>query len=287
MIKKLGLVVLCFFILAGVTGCKKDVKDPFMAKVDAAIDRFMEKQIANFINTKDEVILDYYVVLSVKALENSGYPKLSSLVDTSKVQVYFSDYDYSSVTNLFKAIVIKKALGLNYDNEKAYVKDLKEVDIYSYAYGLAITEITGANDGLKQDLLTKINVIRDSDYRDADYAGVALIACANDDIDKTPLYSLIDSSLSKDGIMFWGEESASTTANVILGLIANGIDPTSPTYTTDGVNLIEALLAFETNGAFKNQLDGDVDLLFATSQGFAALVGYKLFVQNQKYNLFY
>lgn len=288
MFKKMGLVVLCFFLLAGVTGCKKDVKDNLLAKVDLAIDNFIDKQLDNFINTDDEVVLDYYTVLSVKALEKSGYPiKFDKLVDANKAKTYLDNIDTSSIASLFKVIVMKKTLGFNLDNEKIILASISEVDIYSYAYGLVATVITDVNENLKNDILSKINIIREEDYRDADYAGVALIACANDDINKEPLYNLINQSLSSKGVMFWGEESASTTANVILGLMANGIDPTSEAYTTDGVNLIEALLQFESNGAFKNKLDGDIDLMFATPQGFAALVGYKLFKNKQKYNLFY
>ena len=287
MFRKLGLLVLSFLLLAGATGCKKEEKDPLLAKVDLAIDAFVSDQLTKFISTDDKVVLDYYVIPAIKALEDNGYDiKLNELVDMNKVNTYYADYDYSTVGDIFKATVIRKAFNLNLDTAKIKLTEITEVDVWSYTNGLMALNITGVNNTLKQELLTKINVFTEDDYRDADYAGVALMASANSDIDKNPLYNLINTSLSKDGVVTWGEANSSSTANVILGLIANGINPTNEEYTTNGVNLVEALLLYQTDGAFKNKLNGEVDLTFATPQAFSALVAYKLFVKNQKFNLF-
>lgn len=287
MLKKLGLLVLSFLLLAGATGCKKKEKDPLLAKVDLAINAFVENYLDKYVATEEEIVLDYYVVPAVKALEDNGYDiKLSDLVDNTKLTTYFDSYDYSSVASIFKATIIQKALGVNLDTAKAKLNELTEVDQWSYTYGLIALSITNVNNALKQDLLTKVNVIKAEDFRDADYAGVALMATDNDDIDKKALHALIDSSLSKDGIITWDKANSSATANVILGIVASGINPTSEQYTTEGVNLIEALLSYQKDGAFTNEVAGDIDLMFATPQAFAALVAYKVFVSNKKFNLF-
>ena len=284
---KVRVFNLSFLLLAGATGCKSEEKDLLLAKVDLAIEEFIDNHLNKFIATEDEVVLDYYVVPAIKALEDNGYDiKLKELVDVDKINAYYSSYDYSSVASLFKATVIRKALGLNLDTVKTKLNELTEVDQWSYNYGLIALNITDVNSELKQDLLTKVNVIKEEDYRDADYAGVTLMATSNDDINKESLHNLINTSLSKDGVITWGKANSSSTANVILGLLANGINPTSEEYTTDEVNLIEALLTYESDGAFVNELDKDVDLMFATPQAFAALVAYKIFVNTHKFNLF-
>lgn len=283
MFKKLGLVVLALLLLAGATSCKSE-KDELMVQVDKAIDLFIENHLDKFVN---EESLDYYVVPAIKALEANGYKiKLTDVVPVAKVNEYYTDYDYSSVANIFKATVIRKAYGLSLDDAKNNLEEVTEVDVWSYTYGLIALNITGVNSALKADLLTKVNVIREEDYRDADYAGLALVATANDNIDKISLHELINTSLSNEGIVTWESANSSSTANVILGLLASGINPTSEEYTTEGVNLIEALLKYHKDGAFANKLGEDPDLMFATPQAFSALVAYKIFTKQQKFNLF-
>ena len=106
------------------------------------------------------------------------------------------------------------------------------------------------------------------------------------DIDKSELFSLIDANLTDEGIMSWERVNACSNAYVILGLIATGVDPAA--YGEGGsVNLVEALLRFEKDGAFSNYEDQELDLAFATPQAFSALVAYKIFLEtHQSFLLF-
>ena len=69
-------------------------------------------------------------------------------------------------------------------------------------------------------------------------------------------------------------------SQVILGLLANGIDPTGTDYTKGTNNLISRLLDFGTEtGSFDYVLDDELteDLAFSTPQAFLALVTYQVF----------
>src|SRR5690606_38091787 len=90
--------------------------------------------------------------------------------------------------------------------------------------------------------------------------------------------SYIKENLTEDGVSSWGSANSASTASVIFGLIAHAIDPRSEEYQTVGVDLIEALLTYELNGAFKWTLDQEeADMMFSTPQVFAALVAYKVY----------
>jgi hypothetical protein len=90
-------------------------------------------------------------------------------------------------------------------------------------------------------------------------------------------YTYLSDALSEDGIISWGNANAASTATIILGLVAQGIDPEDEAYQTNGVGLIEALMAYEADGSFKWKLtDENPDLMFSTPQAFSALVAYKL-----------
>ena len=67
-------------------------------------------------------------------------------------------------------------------------------------------------------------------------------------------------------------------SQVIMGLIANNIDPTGDDYTKGTNNLISRLTEFQTDtGSFYWVLGDDVteDLSFSTPQAFLALVVYQ------------
>ncbi len=288
MIKKLGIIILALFMLAGVTGCEnkeKEEKDPLIKEVDEAIADFLEIYAEDYVN---EETLDYYVISAISALEESGYDvKLTDFISKDDVKTYYENEEYDSISKIFKALLNLKAFNVDNSNVVSELNKVTEVDIYSYSYGLIALKNANINNQLREDILSKINVIREEDYRDADYAGVSLMALGNDDITKEPFYTLINDSLTKDGINAWGSPSSSSTANVILGLLSQGIDPRNEEYTTEGTNLIQALLKYEENGAFKNNIDQEIDLMFATPQGFAALVAFKMYYNNNKpFNLF-
>ncbi len=98
------------------------------------------------------------------------------------------------------------------------------------------------------------------------------------------------SQLDSGGVMtrdvVWGEttypgtENASSISQIILGLIANGIDPTGIDYTKGTNNLISRLLEFGTETGSFDYVMGDElteDLAFSTPQAFLALVAYQVY----------
>lgn len=286
--KKLIVLFLALMLLAGATGCTKpENKEKTREElVDEAIAAFLKNHAAKYVDGKSGKF-DYFVVRAIAALETvDSKVKLSNYATLEEAEAELIK-DEMSVSELFKASLILDALDGDLTVIKDQVEQLSEVDKYSYAYALVTLKQSGVENDLREELLDKIPVVLDEDYRDADYAATALLALGDDEVDFTSLMNLIDSSLSKEGIVFWGTASGAATASVVLGLIAQGISPVSEDYTTDGVDLVTALLKYETGGAFKNELDKDIDEMFATPQAFAALVAYKIYSKtNKSYNLF-
>ena len=75
----------------------------------------------------------------------------------------------------------------------------------------------------------------------------------------------------------YGVENSESISQVIIGLCANGIDPTSKEFTKNGVNLIEALLTFKTeDGGFCHIYDTGSNGM-STEQATLALETYREF----------
>lgn len=280
MFKKMWAVLLLVLMLAGATGCQTQLSEQ-EKQVNEAIEAFLDDYVSNYLSVNGEtIVIDYYVASAIYLLEQSGYDvSINDYLSDSQAQTFIDQLDYTAPTNIFKALVIAKAFEIEANLAIAALEALETVDVWSYAYVLIALNMADVNPALKQTILADINVIRSEDYRDADFAAIALMATKDESIDQTPFQSLINEALTKEGIFAWGQANAASTANVIIGLIALGIDPTSEDYTTEEMNLISALFAYETNGAFANYLEDELDLAYATPQGFAALVVYKRFIQ--------
>lgn len=281
MFKKMWAVLLLVLMLAGATGCQTQISEQ-EKQVNEAIEAFLDDYVSNYLSVNGEtIVIDYYVASAIYLLEQSGYDvNINDYLSDSQAQTFIDQLDYTSATNIFKALVIAKAFDIEANLAIDALEALETVDVWSYAYVLIALNMTNVNPTLKQTILADINVIRTEDYRDADFAAIALMATTNQSLDQQPFHTLINEALTKDGIFAWGQANAASTANVIIGLIALGSDPTSEDYTTEGVHLVSALFAYETEGAFANYLDDELDLAYATPQGFAALVVYKLFLKN-------
>ncbi len=77
-----------------------------------------------------------------------------------------------------------------------------------------------------------------------------------------------------------GTENAASISQVIMGLIANDIDPTGVDYTKGDNNLITRLLEYQTDtGSYDWAFDDEYteDLAFSTPQAFLALVVYQTY----------
>lgn len=80
-----------------------------------------------------------------------------------------------------------------------------------------------------------------------------------------------------------GTENAATMAQVILALVANGIDPASGDFIQGDTNLVLRLTEFQRpDGSFDWDLTDDIetDLMFSTPQAFLALVTYHRFMNS-------
>ncbi|WP_052345731.1 DUF4430 domain-containing protein [Paucisalibacillus sp. EB02] len=90
-----------------------------------------------------------------------------------------------------------------------------------------------------------------------------------------------------DGGDFVGGITSEATSQVIIGLSAYGIDPTSQAFTKNGNNIISHLLAFQNpDGGFKHTMDYDYSDAMATEQALQALVAYNNF-HNGKGSLYH
>ncbi|WP_026907082.1 DUF4430 domain-containing protein [Paucisalibacillus globulus] len=90
-----------------------------------------------------------------------------------------------------------------------------------------------------------------------------------------------------DGGDFVGGITSEATSQVIIGLTAYGIDPTSDKFTKNGNNIITHFLEFQNpDGGFKHTMDYDYSDAMGTEQALQALVAYDLFL-NGKGNLYH
>lgn len=77
---------------------------------------------------------------------------------------------------------------------------------------------------------------------------------------------------------FVGGISSEATSQVIIGLTANQVDPKSPIFTKNGINLLDHLLSFQmSDGGFKHTKEDTKSNDMATEQALQALVAYDLF----------
>jgi len=85
----------------------------------------------------------------------------------------------------------------------------------------------------------------------------------------------------------YGMKNSESISQVIIGLCANGIDPTESAFTKGGKTLIDNLLTFKiSDGGFSHIYNGSIDDK-ATEQGILALEAYRDFKESGKnvYNL--
>ncbi|PGZ98625.1 cell wall anchor protein [Bacillus pseudomycoides] len=124
---------------------------------------------------------------------------------------------------------------------------------------------------------------------DADVTGMVFPALApyqdqaevKQALEKAKQY-LASTQTDKGGFTSGGVENANSVAEVVLGLAAAGIDPTSTTYTKNNYNAVQNLLSYQLeNGGFKwLPTDTEADSM-ATEQAMLALVQYKNYLNGK------
>jgi len=241
-------------------------------EVDRVIQDFLTHHFDTYVN--DDVV-HYGVYAALKQLKTRGYHNLdlSSTVTLSK----------DTIGNLYKAAVIEMVKEVDTANTLALLEEASTTNVYeaiSLLYGLIML---GGSESQINDLVDLI-ITTENSYMDADYAGmvISVLSYVKDYEGVAEftqdMITYIQSELSHEGVTSWGSANAASTAQVILGLVAQGISPRSETYTTEDVDLVEALLLYEMQGAFKYQLTQSAnDMSFSTPQAFQALVAYKIY----------
>ena len=93
---------------------------------------------------------------------------------------------------------------------------------------------------------------------------------------------LASTQTDKGGFTSGGVENANSVAEVVLGLAAADIDPTSTTYTKNNHNAVQNLLSYQLeNGGFKWLPTDTEEDSMATEQAMLALVQYKSYLNGK------
>ena len=276
--KKIWLVLVLLFGVLTVSGCQTQL-DETDQKVDKSIDQFLTEHVTTYMNNE---FVNESVLASIYHLDPND--KLKILDEYLNQDMTFArDTAYS----LINALVYESVLDMDKSSSKNVLLSKTTDNPYeatSLLHAAYMANVTGE----LVDAYKNVILNTDSSLMDADYAGMAMLALSpykDEDNVKTymdDLKDLIVSYLSKDGVISWGNPNSSTTATVIIGLLSIGENPRDEAYTVEDVDLIEALLLYESNGAFKWMMNDEIDLMFSTPQGFTALALYQVYRKEGK-----
>lgn len=257
--------------------------------VDRLITQFIEAHADTYLT---DTALDIHVASAIHQLHVKGYdvPAISNWIENPAALL-----QRNNPSNAMKTAIIEKILGLDTATTTSALEGFNPAHVYE-----ALSLLTGLTAVLGSDSRIQVMISQITsgtpEFMDSDFAGMALLSLApyhlvaQVDAAKDDYVNFISENLTATGVTAWGNANASSTASVILGLVAFGIDPRGENFQTQGVDLIEALLLYRHEGAFKWTLDAtSADMLFSTPQAFAALVAYKLYRDvygNPSFNLF-
>lgn len=255
--------------------------DTLQQSVDNAIQLFIENHAGDYVNS---TTVDYNVLLALDLLEIT-----SDYVTVSEVESIVDDSTLVTIADYFKSIMKLNAVG---SDSTELITELNVIIVpgaYGQtAYGLLAMDSIATNvdySAFVTVALANLNTITPFDLG-LDAGGISIVALSNYSDIGTLITDYITwistSQLDSGGVVTrdsdWGSgtENSSSMSQIILGLVANGIDPTGTDFTKGTNNLISRLLEFGTDtGSFDYILDED--LLFSTPQAFLALVSYQVY----------
>lgn len=262
--------------------------DTGLQTVYEGIQRFLNNHADDYVN---ETTANYNVVVGLKLLgvldEYITQTEMEALVDTTNL---------TTNTDYFKAIIRLQAVG---SDVSQLMIDLAEDATISDFGGTAYALLALNSDSHSADFSTfEANAISSYNLRNPedlglDAGGITLVALSEYSNDNTVqshidnfAFWIHDEQLPSGGVMTrdlgWGStENAASISQVIMGLVANDLDPRGVDYTKGTNNLISRLLEFQTDtGSFDWVLTDEVeeDLAFSTPQAFLALVTYQTYV---------
>jgi hypothetical protein len=245
--------------------------DEIDLKVDALVYAYVDAYRDMYIT---DAAINHYIVAALGQLAKRGY------IDTLTPPSYTANV--TTIQEAFKTAVFQKTFGLDTSATLTALNGFTSTDSYSAVSHLSALSLLEGDEQEINDLLDMLTALT---IDDAEYAGMLMQALSpyEQDVNSVNtainlLVPVIQNNLTTSGITSWGSPSSSATAMVVIGLIAKGINPRGDDFSTDHVDLIEALLLYETDGYFKWQLSNEsADMLFSSPQVFAALVTYKIF----------
>lgn len=275
--------------------------DPTQEAVYNALQLFMNQQLDSYLSTS---YIDYNVLLGCQDLcdgnETYDYIQRDSIVAT-----YLDGLTQVTVQDYFKAIMIASTM-TDQTYAQGYISGLNSI-VTTGAYGqtalglLALNSIEHTVDFSSYET-TALNYFPTTTPYDEglDAGGMGLVALslyANETGVKALIDEYIDwiiaDQLPSGGVktrdMTWGEtvypgtENAASISQVILALVANGLDPSSGDFVQGDSNMILRLLDFQLeDGTFDWDLTDQVvnDPSFSTPQAFLALASYYQFMNS-------
>ncbi|AUD65772.1 hypothetical protein BK011_08780 [Tenericutes bacterium MZ-XQ] len=248
----------------------------FDQQVDDFIYDFIETHMDTYIT---DSAVDYNVLSAVYQLNMRNYIDLdvTSRYTYENISITQESFADLSVGNLMKLAIYMTIEHLDTTPLKDHLLTLDVTNAYELTSYLQALSMLGETD--QDAALSLINhTLEDPDFIGMSYTALyGYEALDGFDTYMTSSYTYIETTLSEDGIVSWGNANASSTAQLILGLVAQGINPQDEAYQTNTIGLVEALMAYELNGGFKWMItDENPDLMFSTPQAFSALVAYKL-----------
>lgn len=279
---------MCFLCLAilifGCAGCRQEEQ-----KINGYIDSFITNHLVEYVCYDDQNDkLDYHVVAGLGALKELK-KEVSYTIDKDKLEANFNTTSQAYPTAyLAPALVYRHLFTFEAAMMKAQLSSYTAEDImYSQNYVALMLDAMEVNSVFSKEL---VEGLAQTEYPSADYAGISLMASAKYDVEQSVFHDMIATDLTPTGVKgYLGTASASSTACVIMGLVAIGMDPNNYVVGSDTFQLVDNLLAFiKEDGSCKESLESEeVDLAYATPQAFAALCAYEVYVQtNQAYVLF-
>lgn len=250
-----------------------------------ALNLFLDNHVGSYISSSS---IDYNVVAGLAAMG-----RLEEYLTLAEVDAYLATQTPTTITEYYKLIVIIEAIGgdaSTYYNAANALATTGAWGATSYSL-LAMNAGTHTEDysAFEANALTYYNTNTPYDAG-LDTGGIDLVALSeystetgidtliNGYVDWIKTDQLLSGGIkTRDTEWGLGTENAASMSQVILGLLANGINPNGVDFTQANGSLLTRLLEFQTDtGSFDWVLDDETleDLNFSTPQAFVAIATY-------------
>lgn len=254
-----------------------------LSETDLLVDNIIETLIKD-IDISETI--DYLLFASLVHLNKYGY----NYIDLKQYQY---NLEFDTISNSLKSLVYNQILNKEIsDNNIAEILNLKVNGQWDYPNYLNTLNILGNQEELMTNIALRL--IDEELYLDADSISMLIISLSSlnekDRINEfiNDLVRELEDEVGLDGIKGFGGENLASTAQSLIALISIGESSNS----LAGIDLVTSILKYYSDGGFKYQLDGEIDLMFSTPQGLASLIIYKIqrdqlsYSDNKSLNIF-